>query len=180
MAKTFFKEEQKFTQPWFWLIFIPIIFGSLVFFGLGFHQQLIRNEPFGDNPMPDAALIAFGLFTILITIGITVLFYRMKLEVEIRSDGIYYRYPPMIGKFRKIPRDTIEHLEVRRYKPLKEFGGWGIKTGTKKYGKAYNVKGNIGLQLVLKNGDKILFGTQRKAAIQDAANKMMQAESQLQ
>jgi hypothetical protein len=178
MAKILFREEQKFSQPWFWLIIIPVLVGSLIFFGFGFHQQLIQNKPFGDNPMSDEGLIITAFLTVAFTIGITLLFYNMKLVVEIRNDGIHYRYPPLISKFRTIPRESIERLEVRKYKPLKEYGGWGIKTGSVKYGKAFNVRGNLGLQLYLISGHKILFGTQRKAAMQDAANKMMQAEDQ--
>lgn len=173
MAKTIYKEEQKFGQPWIWLIYVPLTAGSLIFFAFGLHKQLILGEPFGDNPMPDTGLLITGILVFLMMIGLTVLFYKMKLVVEIRDDGLYYRYPPMINSFRKIAREEIERIEVRTYKPLKEYGGWGVKTGSSQYGKAYNVKGNLGLQLYLKNGKKILFGTQRKAAIGDAASKMM-------
>jgi hypothetical protein len=51
--------------------------------------------------------------------------------------------------------EEIEKISVREYSPLFEYGGWGIRRG--KSGRAYNVKGNIGLQLVLKNGKKILL-----------------------
>ena len=175
MAKTLYKEEQKFGQPWIWLIFLPATAGSLIFFSFGLHKQLFLGEPFGDNPMSDTGLIGTTVLVTLMMIGVTVLFYKMKLVVEIRDDGIHYRYPPMIKRFRKISRDEIERLEVREYKPIKEFGGWGIKVGSKKYGKAFNVRGNMGLQLYLKNGSRILFGTQRKAAIGDAASRMMNA-----
>lgn len=176
MAKTLYKEEQKFGQPWIWLIWVPLTAGSLIFFGFGLHKQLILGEPFGDKPMPDAGLLITGILTFLMMAGLTLLFYRMKLVTEIRTDGIYYRYPPMINKFRRIGKESIERIEVREYKPVKEYGGWGIKTGTRQYGKAYNVKGKTGLQLYLKDGGKILFGTQRRAAIADAANKMMRTD----
>ncbi len=48
--------------------------------------------------------------------------------------------------------------------------GWG------KSGSAFNVKGNIGLQLYLKNGKKVLFGTQRPDALKRAMDKMMKEE----
>ena len=177
MVKTIYKEEQKFGQPWIWLIYVPVTAGSLIFFAFGLHKQLILGEPVGDNPMSDGGLIFAGIMVFLMMAGLTFLFYTMKLVVEIRTDGIYYRYPPLINGFRRIGREEIEKLEVREYKAIKEFGGWGIKTGTKANGKAYNVKGNIGLQLYLKNGKKVLFGTQRRAALGDAARKMMQPET---
>lgn len=177
MSKVIFKEEQKFSQPWIWMIIIPTSMVSLMFFAFGINEQLINGEAFGDNPMPDAALIMTGIITLISVAGLTLLFYKMKLEVQVRSDGLYYRYPPMINKFRNIQKNEIERFEVREYKPISEFGGWGIKKGTKKHGKAFNVRGKTGLQLYLKNGGKVLFGTQRKAAIADAANKMMNSES---
>ena len=175
MVKTIYKEEQKFGQPWIWLIWVPLTAGSLIFFAFGLHKQLILGEPFGDKPMPDAGLLITGILSVLMMAGLTLLFYKMKLVIEIRTDGIYFRYPPMINSFKRISREEIDRLEVREYKAVREYGGYGIKTGAKKYGKAYNVKGNIGLQLYLKNGNRILLGTQRRAAINDAANKMMNA-----
>ena len=46
-----------------------------------------------------------------------------------------------------------------QYKPLAEYGGWGIKYGFK--GKAYNVSGNKGVKIFLKNGLNIMFGSQK-------------------
>jgi len=43
-----------------------------------------------------------------------------------------------------------------------------------KVGIAYNVKGNMGLQLYLKNGAKILIGTQKPAGVERAMKKLME------
>ena len=48
---------------------------------------------------------------------------------------------------------------------------FGIKKIAKQ-NSAINVKGNIGLQLVFKNGNKLLIGTQRQDAIRRAMKKM--------
>ena len=173
MSKVIYKEEQKFGQPWIWMIIIPVNMASLLFFAFGFNEQLIDGKAFGDNPMPNVELIIAGIVTLISMIGLTILFYKMKLVVEIQKDGIHFRYPPMINKFKVILKEEIDRFEVREYKPIAEYGGWGIKKGTKKYGKAYNVRGKLGLQLYLKNNSKVLFGTQRKSAIADATNKMM-------
>ena len=73
--KTEFKEEQKFTQWWLWLILIPI--GILPIFGI--YKQLILGEQFGDKPMSDLGLIIFSVF-IFSLIG---LFLKMKLKTSI-------------------------------------------------------------------------------------------------
>jgi hypothetical protein len=52
---------------------------------------------------------------------------------------------------------------------MKEFGGWGIRYGFKS--KAYNVSGNKGLQIVLKNERQILFGSQRHKELEKVMEK---------
>lgn len=53
----------------------------------------------------------------------------------------------------------IAHFEARTYSPLREYGGWGIRGfGSNR---AYNVSGNHGVELVLKDGRKVLIGSQR-------------------
>ena len=54
---------------------------------------------------------------------------------------------------------------IRKYDALTEYGGWGIKGGKfwkKDKGTAVNVSGDIGIQLELKSGKKLLIGTQLK------------------
>ena len=64
-----------------------------------------------------------------------------------------------------IPWKDIEECYVRQYSPLREYGCWGIRFGLN--GKAYNVKGNKGIQVKLKSGKKILFGTQNEIEVKD-------------
>ena len=53
-----FKETQKFSQWWLWLILIGI--GILPI--LGIYKQLIIGEKFGDKPMSDLGIIIFAVF----------------------------------------------------------------------------------------------------------------------
>ena len=50
--------------------------------------------------------------------------------------------------------------EARTYRPILEYGGWGIRY-TMGRGWAYNVSGNQGVQLELASGKRILIGSQR-------------------
>lgn len=47
--KIMFREEQKFTQWWLWVILI----GVGIFPVFGIYKQLILGEKFGDKPMSD-------------------------------------------------------------------------------------------------------------------------------
>lgn len=176
--KVLYREVQKYRQPWLWLIFIPAVAGTIIFFGLGLNRQLIHGEPFGDQPMSDTGLIIVAIFSTLLMLGLTLLFYSTKMITEIRSDGIYMRYPPLINREKQFRREEIARFEVRQYQPIKEYGGWGVRTGGRKAGRAYNVSGNLGLQLELAGGKKVLLGTRRKDAIRSAMEKMMNAPAE--
>ena len=48
-------------------------------------------------------------------------------------------------------------------------GGWGIRLFTK-YGTVYNIRGNKGLAIELKNGKKYLIGTQKEEEMKKFIN----------
>jgi hypothetical protein len=173
MEKSYFKEEQKFDQVWFRLIISGSWVAMVVIFGWGLYQQLVLKKPWGDNPTSDTALILTTVLVLTIMTGVTWMTFSMKLITEITEEGVKYRFPPLIRKFRTIPKSMIAVFQVRKYSPIGEYGGWGIRLGTMGRGRAYNVKGNMGLQLKLQNNKRILFGTQRPEALRAAMDKMM-------
>ena len=95
-------------------------------------------------------------------------FLSLKLKTRIDEKGIYYQFYPIHLSYRIILWNEISSCYVRKYNAIFEYGGWGFKNSLriKKSGKSYTVKGKIGLQLALKNGKKILIGTQKKEEIQ--------------
>ena len=107
----------------------------------------------------------------VVTVGIAVLFMVLKLETEVRSDGLYVRYFPFHMKYKKISTGELSEYCAREYKPLREYGGWGIKCG--KGGKAYNVSGKRGLQLVFTNGKRLLIGSQKAEELEKAISSIM-------
>ena len=154
-----FKENQKFDQWWL----RAIIWAGAILVWWAFYNQIILGKPWGSNPGPDWLVI---ILVIVIGIGLPMLFFSIQLITTVTSENIRVRFFPFQFKGRIIPVSEIEKFEIRQYRPILEYGGWGVKYG--KSGLAYNVKGNIGLQLYLKNGDKLLIGTQKKEFLQMA------------
>jgi hypothetical protein len=175
MENQFYKEEQKINPGIAWLIIFPVLTLVNIIFGVGIYQQISLGKPWGDEPLSDGGLISITIGFNLFIIGMLFLMLKIKLILEIRESGLIYRYLPFIFREKKISRSEIERFEVRQYKAIQEYGGWGFRQRRRfqNKGLAYNVRGNIGLQLYLKNGKKILFGTQRKEAINAAMQKMM-------
>ena len=67
--------------------------------------------------------------------------------------------------------DSIEKAEAHSYSPLRDYGGWGIRYGGK--GKAYNVSGNKGVLLMLKDGKNVLIGSQNHEGLCSAINERL-------
>ena len=88
--------------------------------------------------------------------------YTINLKTRIDEKGVQYQFFPFNLKPRLLSWCDIDSCYVRTYSPIKEYGGWGYRSGILSYGKAYNIKGNVGIQLILKNGKKLLIGTQQK------------------
>jgi hypothetical protein len=170
MNKILFKEEQQFRQ-WWWIVMIlgttvPVMVTSIY----SLYQQLVRGIQVGDSPAPNGVLIVVFVFMCIMLWG----YFKLKLEVWIDQEGIHYRFFPIIRMNKLISKAEIQRYEIRKYKPIIDYGGWGIRRGFgRKWQKAYNVSGNIGLQLYLTNGKKVLFGTQRSQAIMYAMDEIM-------
>lgn len=124
-------------------------------------SQLFFGIQFGNKPASNWELILVSMF-ILILSGFFICF---RLQTEIKEDGIYVRFFPLHLKFRFYSWNDIDKVYIRTYKPLKEYGGWGIK-GTRA-NKAFNVSGKEGLQLELKDGKKLLIGTKRTSELNE-------------
>lgn len=102
-------------------------------------------------------------------------FIILKLGTTIHSGGIGYRFSPFHRKIRNIRWEEIQNVYVRQYSPLGEFGGWGL------WGGAYNVTGNMGIQIEFKNGKTLLLGTrkpeQARSAIHEFATQSLKSDS---
>lgn len=148
-----FKEEQRFNQTW---IIVLIGISTIIPVAILLHTYI--NKP---KSLSTIELISVILVLILAS-GIIFFF---KLITRIDEKGIYYKFFPFQFKLKLIEWQEIEEAYVRNYDAITEYGGWGLKGGAlwnKSKGRAINVSGDIGIQLQLKNGKKLLIGTQKK------------------
>jgi len=173
-VKPYFEERQKFDQWWLKLIIIGAVLAAVGPMFYGTIKQVATGIPWGDDPMSTTGLIIMDFVTTLIMTVVVLLIFKTRLITVIKRDGIHIRFKPFLYKERLITPDTIEKYEIRTYSSIKDYGGWGVRKSRRGKGIAYNVSGNIGLQLVLKNRRKILIGTQRPEAIKRAMNKLME------
>ena len=105
------------------------------------------------------------------------LFFISKIETRIDKKGIHLKFLPFHLKPIFYSWEDIDLAEVIDYKPLKEYGGWGIRNGSS--GKAFSTRGNVGIRFTLKDGRKRLIGTQLPDAAQDAINAYVKHQSKI-
>jgi len=160
-AFCFYREVQRFRQPWLWLL-IAAVSGVSIW---SFVQQIIMDKPFGQNPAPDVGVV---IIAVIFGLAFPSLFYAINLTTEVRSDGLYVRFFPFHLKFRRIAAESLTRYEVQTYRPIRDYGGWGIRYG--RGGKAYNVSGNCGVMLELSDGGRLLIGSQKPEELANAIN----------
>jgi hypothetical protein len=107
-----------------------------------------------------------GLSLIAAPLALLLVYAVLKLVTEVRDDGLYVRLFPL--PFRRIAWDEIESYYVRTYRPIREYGGWGIKQRNRGSGIAYNARGNRGVQLILRSGHRVLIGSQMPESLEAA------------
>ena len=146
-----FKEQQRFTQTW---LIILLAMSIIVPIGIMIQEYAKENSKMTTNE--------FVLTLVGILVSVLCIFF-FKLTTRIDEKGIHYQFFPFHFSARLINWTELKSANTRMYHAITEYGGWGLKTSflsRKKKGISYTVSGDLGIQLVCKNGKKILIGTQ--------------------
>ena len=139
-----FKEEQAFRQWWLILILgMALIVTSI---------PLIRK-------VQDLQSLNLEILGFLSALVIGVLFWNLKLKTRIDSSGVHSEFAPFPFFEKHYNWNEISKCYVRQYSPVLEYGGWGIRGLGK--AKAYNVSGNMGIQIITNDQKKFLIGTNK-------------------
>ena len=145
-----FREAQRPRHWYFWafLVFLILMMWSMAIY------QLLLGIPVGDNPAGDLELT---VIFVLAGVIFPVFLLLIKLEVEVRSDGLFVRFLPLHLRFKKIPLDGVIDVQSVTFSPLGDFGGWGVRYGDQE--KAYTINGKRGVRLTYKDGRGLLIGS---------------------
>ena len=164
-----FSEVQRFRLRW--LSLATIALNGLFIFAIV--QQVVLGKPFGTKPAPDFVLIVLEIFFLLLFIFLR----SIKLQTTYNSSGIEYRFFPFQFKTTSIEWHELSDAYIREYNSFYEYGGWGIRTGASKTGKAINTSQSSkqGLQLRFRDGKLLLIGTKDPAAVQKILDEIIVA-----
>lgn len=161
-----FHEVQHLRQLWLWLlILIPVVASWYMFI-----VQILLRHPVGNNPATD---LVVWVMWVIFGIGFVLLLFATKLVTDVRQDSIYVSLFPFYS--RTIPLRDVVGYEVRAYRPLREYGGWGIRFAPWKK-RAYTMSGNRGVELKLSTGMCFLIGSQRSDELAEVIGYVMRSE----
>ena len=162
-----YQEVQRFSSlVWVWFVILPVT--GLMWYSA--YQQLIADQAVGTRPAPDVMLV---LFWVAFGIAMPLLFFLGGMRTEVRTDGIHLQGFPIPFCTKHIDYSQLDSYEARRYRPLRDYGGWGIRFGRE--GRAYTVSGRQGVQLVFKNGQRLLVGSQQPDQLVEAIGRSIKS-----
>jgi hypothetical protein len=104
------------------------------------------------GPLP--ARIQWSLLLPVATVALTV---ATELRVTVGPSQVRLRFFPFAT--RTIARADIARWEARTYRPIREYGGWGLRLSRR--GRAYSISGNRGVELTLTDGRRVMIGSRR-------------------
>jgi len=158
MMETIFKEKQKFKQKWLHLIFILLLVSSFISVYNNYQDGIIN---FSDFTTYKGSLLTVGIVCLAFLLVIV-----STLKTEVDSKGIRISYFPMFVK-KDVKWNEITKAAVIKYGFV---GGWGVRFFTK-YGTVYNVSGDKGLLVELKNGKRFIVGTQEEKKMEEVIKR---------
>src|SRR5581483_1676612 len=156
-----FEETQRFQKAW---VKIPLAgYGILVLSLAAWaaYQQFVLGVPFSD-------------FLGLVGAGLPLWVLALRLTVRVDHERVLVHFVTL--RKRSIPLTDIASWEPLTYRPVWDYGGWGIRYSLKHRRWAYNVSGNRGVLLRFTNGKSLLIGSQRPeelAAALETAKKSL-------
>jgi hypothetical protein len=142
--------EVQAPRQWHARLFMLLPLAALLFITI---RQVVFHHPWGSKPLSNSGLIFLSVLLIavylrLVTVRLVTDVGGGELIVGLR--GLWRR--------RRVPLSTVRAAEPVRYDAAREYGGYGIRSGPR--GLAYIAYGDSAVEVELKDGSKLLIGSQ--------------------
>ncbi len=143
-----FEEHQRFRQRWLLLLLAVVVASAWV---------PLLVELLGDGS--DEPLWALFVYVALAGALLPGWILYLKLSVVVDGEAVHIRFRGLPVN-RRIRFHEITEFEAITYRPVVEYGGWGVRwRGRGKI--AYSVSGNEGVRLSLDDEKEVLVGSFR-------------------
>ena len=170
MDGVIFFESQRFDRKWIWAFFSIFIGFICIPFGLSWYLVLSMTKD-------SSIIVPFSVVTVFVgialSIGLFVVgFFRIDTEVNRDSITVKCSPSPLNRMGVKYPFQDVETMYHRSCRPIKEFGGYGVRWGFGNNGRAFLVSGAKGIQLLLKGGGKVFIGSKKANHFIESVSEM--------
>lgn len=137
--------ERTWAPAWVWILVWGVCMAAAVA-----TIQGAGREPLSTT-VTALTLGAVLLFPLLMTLCF------LRFDVEVRADHLFIAFGPLHLVRKRIRYGDMESVEAVTYRPIREFGGWGIRpTGGRT---AWTIRGNQAVRVVLRSGKQVYVGS---------------------
>lgn len=135
-----FEEIQRLPRVW---LLVPLAPAALV------AVSALAGEPMRASDLLIGAVVLGSVACWMASLALITTVSEEEVTVHYR--GLF--------KTRRVAIGAIRSARARTYRPILEYGGWGIRLG--RSGWAYNASGNRGVQLEIDDTRPLLIGSRR-------------------
>lgn len=160
MSKVKFKEQQTFREL--------SILGLLAFLIIGLSIGLV-NQSAGNTSSNSLLELAPIALSFLVLCGAFAYYWNVKYTVKVNEKGISYQYFPQHQNTQKIKWEEIENVEIISTSAATQLSGWNVQFANENM---YSLSGRNGLDVQLKNGDRIFLGAKNLDKLQKVIMKL--------
>ena len=161
--QTWFHETQRLRQ-WHVRIVLALPPAALLFMSV---RQVGFHHPWGHPPMSNGGLLFLTILLLLVYVRLI----TVRLVTDLRHGELTVGLRGLWRK-KRVPLAELQSATAIHYDPASEYGGYGIRPGPR--GLAYIASGNRAVQLDLRDGHKLLVGSQRA---EELALKILQGRN---
>jgi hypothetical protein len=144
-------DERQHLRTW-WVLGLVLVVVALSWWA--FVEQIVFGRPFGNRPASDAAVWAL---TLGFGLGLPLFIGVLSLRTTVDGDELVLHWRPF--RRRRIALADIASARAVHYRPIRDYGGWGLRYG--RGGWCYSMSGDRGVMLELRDGRRLLVGSWR-------------------
>ena len=147
--------EQTWAPPLLWVI----VWGScaVAWFSI---TAAFAPELFGGRvpeSQPPTTTVYRGTTVALIAFPTVFTWLFARLDVEVWSENVVLLFWPARLIRRHVRLEDVIEVEPVTYRPIRDFGGWGVRVRGRK--SCWNMRGNRAVRLVLQDGREVYVGS---------------------